>query len=207
MLAREQAAPGASWLNTATAVRLGAALFVAALTAAAGRFSIPLPFTPVPITLQPVIVLAGAVLLGPRLGVLSQMSFLAAGLLGLPVFAESTLLPPGPLRLLGPTGGYLLSYPLAALVTGAFVSRTTAIGAVRTLMAMSAGLAVIYLIGTSWLAGFLIMASSDAAGDAVAMALTRGLYPFVALDLVKIVVAARLLPRVRQGVGPIDRQF
>ncbi len=97
-------------------------LFVTALTAAAAQVSIPLPFTPVPFTLQPMIVLLGGAALGARLGMASQVLYLLAGLAGLPVFAASTVLPPGMGRLLGPTGGYLLSYPIAAFVAGGWPS-------------------------------------------------------------------------------------
>ncbi len=77
------------------------------LTAIAAQISIPLPFTPVPFTFQPMVVLVGAAALGSRLGMTSQMLYLALGIAGLPVFAASPVLPQGAARLLGPTGGYL----------------------------------------------------------------------------------------------------
>ena len=80
----------------ATPIRLAATVFVAALTAAASQISVPLPFTPVPFTLQPMIVLLGGAVLGPRLGLAAQCLYLAAGLAGLPVFAFSPELPQGP---------------------------------------------------------------------------------------------------------------
>ena len=89
-------------------------VFVTVLTAAAAQISVPLPFTPVPFTFQPMVVLLGAALLGPRLGASSQLLYLAPGIAGLPVFAASPMLPQGGARLLGPTGGYLMAYPLAA---------------------------------------------------------------------------------------------
>ena len=107
----------------ARAIRVASVAFVAALTAAAAQVSIPLPFTPVPFTLQPMIVLMGGAALGRRLGCYSQILYLVAGVAGLPVFAASPLLPPGAARLLGPTGGYLVSYPLAAWVVGALAER------------------------------------------------------------------------------------
>ena len=100
------------------AIRVACVVFVAALTAAAAQISIPLPFTAVPFTFQPMVVLVGGLALGPRLAVASQVLYLAAGMAGLPVFAASTVLPPGVGRLLGPTGGYLMAFPLAAFVTG-----------------------------------------------------------------------------------------
>src|SRR5215217_1655508 len=95
------------------AFKLLAVLMVTALTAAAAQVSIPLPFTPVPFTLQPMVVLVGGAALGARLGMASQVLYLALGMAGFPVFAASAVLPQGMLRLLGPTGGYLMSYPFA----------------------------------------------------------------------------------------------
>ncbi len=100
------------------AEQIGAVLFVTILTAIAAQISIPLPFTPVPFTFQPMVVLLGAAALGPRLGMASQILYLALGFAGLPVFAASPLLPQGAARLLGPTGGYLMAYPFAAFAAG-----------------------------------------------------------------------------------------
>src|SRR5512142_1138604 len=98
-------AGGAASAPLARAIRVASAVFVATLTAAAAQVSIPLPFTPVPFTLQPMIVLLGGAALGRRLGCYSQILYLAAGIVGLPVFASSPLLPQGAARLLGPTAG------------------------------------------------------------------------------------------------------
>src|SRR5918999_2412648 len=101
-------------IQVTRAIRAASVVFIAALTAAAAQISIPLPFTDVPFTFQPMVVLVGGQALGPRLAVASQVLYLAAGISGGPVFAPSATLPPGIGRLLGPTGGYLMSYPLAA---------------------------------------------------------------------------------------------
>ena len=93
--------------RSAAPSHVASVLFVAALTAAAAQISVPLPFTAVPFTFQPMVVLLGGLALGSKLGLASQVLYLAAGIAGLPVFAASLTLPPGPLRLLGPTGGYL----------------------------------------------------------------------------------------------------
>src|SRR6476620_11315612 len=100
-----------------TGIRAASVLLLAALTAAAAQISIPLPFTPVPFTLQPMVGLLGGAALGARLGMAAQVLYLVAGIAGLPVFAASPVLPQGAFRLLGPTGGYLMSYPLAAFLT------------------------------------------------------------------------------------------
>ncbi|MBI2101950.1 biotin transporter BioY [Candidatus Woesearchaeota archaeon] len=91
-----------------------AALF-AALTGAVAWFKIPLPFTPVPITLQTLMVLLSGSMLGPVYGALSMIVYLLLGTIGLPVFAGGSS---GVAALLGPTGGYLFSYPVAAFVIG-----------------------------------------------------------------------------------------
>jgi len=90
------------------------ALF-AALTGAVAWFRIPLPFTPVPITLQTLMVLISGAMLGPYYGALSMIIYLMLGAIGLPVFAGGSS---GVAALLGPTGGYLFSYPVAAFVVG-----------------------------------------------------------------------------------------
>ena len=105
------------------ATRAVAVLFVTAVTAAAAQVSVSIPFTDVPFTMQPMVVLMGGLALGPRLGATAQILYLAAGIAGLPVFAISPVLPMGAGRLLGPTGGYLMSYPLAAFVTGTLAAR------------------------------------------------------------------------------------
>src|SRR5882762_9124912 len=104
-------------------IRRAAAVVLGALVVAgAAQVSIPLPGTPVPMTLQPMAVLLVGGLLGARLGALSMIVYLAMGAAGLPVFTPSPLLLPGIARLFGQTGGYLLAYPVAAYAVGALVS-------------------------------------------------------------------------------------
>jgi biotin transport system substrate-specific component len=186
----------ASRTDTSRALRAAAVLFVATLTAVAAQVSIHLPFTPVPLTLQPMIVLLGGAALGSRLGAVSQILYLAAGIAGLPVFAASAVLPPGPLRLLGPTGGYLLSYPLAAYLTGWLAERGFDRRYVTSVLAMAAGLAVIFACGVTWLAW---LARPAAAGfDA---ALRTGFLAFLPVDIYKILVAAAILPAAWKFMG------
>src|SRR5215203_3324420 len=123
-------------------MRIAAVLFVTALTAAAAQISVPLPFTPVPFTVQPMIVLLGGAALGARLGMSAQVVYLLAGIAGLPVFAASAVLPQGALRLLGPTGGFLWSYPLAAFVAGSLAERGFDRRYLTSVIAMACGLAV-----------------------------------------------------------------
>jgi len=175
----------------ATGIRAAAVLFVTALTAAGAQVSVPLPFTPVPLTLQPMIVLLGAAALGARLGMLSQVLYLAAGIAGLPVFAASPLLPQGAARLLGPTGGYLISYPLAAFVVGWLAERGFDRRYLTAVLAMTAGLVVLFASGLIWLTFALDPAHP---ARAVGAALRTGLYPFILADLGKVLIAAGALP-------------
>ena len=175
-------------------LRASAVLFVTVLTALGAQFSVPLPFTPVPFTLQPMIVLLGGAALGARLGATAQAIYLLVGLAGLPVFATSPVLPQGAARLIGPTAGFLLSYPLAAFVAGWLAERRYDRKYLTSLLAMAAGLAVVFAGGLSWLAyGPTALGLSGA----VATALT----PFLAADLVKLCLAAGVLPTVWRMVG------
>jgi biotin transport system substrate-specific component len=178
------------------AIKVAAVLLVTALTALAAQISVPLPFTPVPFTLQPMVVLLGGAALGPRLGMASQVLYLALGIAGFPVFAASAVLPQGPLRLLGPTGGYLMSYPFAAFVAGALAERGFDRRYITSVIAMAAGLAVVFTFGVLWLAWF---AQPVQAG--LASALRTGLYPFLPADIIKICIAAAIMPGVWALIG------
>jgi len=171
-----------STLSRATAV-----VFVTLLTIVAAQVSIPLPFTPVPFTLQPMIVLLGAAALGSRLGASSQLLYLALGIAGMPVFAASPALPQGVARLLGPTGGYLMSYPLAAFVAGYLAERGFDRRYLTSVGAMGAGLVIIFSSGVVWLAFGLPHVGLPAA-------VAAGLVPFLPADIVKVFLAAAVLP-------------
>ena len=177
------------------AEQTGAVLFVTVLTAIASQISVPLPFTPVPFTLQPMVVLLGAAALGSRLGMASQVLYLALGIAGLPVFAASQLLPQGAARLLGPTGGYLMSYPFAAFAAGWLAERGFDRRYLTSVAAMACGLAVVFAGGLSWLA----LASQPPRG--LASAFAAGVAPFMVADLMKLLVAAAVMPAVWTVTG------
>jgi biotin transport system substrate-specific component len=177
----------------AGAVRVAAMLFLTALTAAAAQFSVPVPFTAVPFTLQPMVVLLGGLTLGPRLAAGSQILYLLAGVAGLPVFAASATLPPGALRLIGPTGGYLMSYPIAALVVGRLAARGFDRRYVTSVLAMTAGLVIIYACGTVWLA-FFARSAIPTPPVGLQAALASGVYPFVIADVLKLLAGAGIVP-------------
>jgi biotin transport system substrate-specific component len=186
----------AAGADASAAIRVAAVVFIAAATAAAAQISVPLPFTPVPFAMQDMVVLIGGAALGSRLGMSAQLLYLAAGIAGLPVFAASAALPQGALRLLGPTGGYLLSYPVAAYLTGRLAERGLDRRYTTSIVAMIAGLTVIFAFGVSWLAIF-----ARPAGIGFASALSAGLYPFLAGDVLKVFLGAAVLPAVWKIVG------
>jgi biotin transport system substrate-specific component len=146
----------------------------------------------VPFTFQPMVVLLGGALLGPRLGACSQILYLVAGLAGLPVFAASATLPPGAGRLLGPTGGYLMAYPAAACMTGWLAARGFDRRYLTAVLAMMTGLTVIFTAGVTWLAPFV---------GGFGAALRAGLLPFLLADLVKVCLAAAVLPALWRLTG------
>src|SRR5580765_3190197 len=182
-----------------TAEHVGAVLFVTALTAIAAQISIPLPFTPVPFTFQPMVVLLGAAALGPRLGMSSQVLYLALGFAGLPVFAASPMLPQGAARLLGPTGGYLMAYPFAAFAAGWLAQRGFDRRYVTAVLAMLCGLAVVFAGGILW----LTIASKPSIG--LSGALAAGFVPFIVPDLLKLLVAAAVMPALWRITGSASR--
>jgi biotin transport system substrate-specific component len=180
------------------AIRAGGVLFMTALTAAAAQVSFSIPFTQVPFTFGPMAVLMSGLALGPRLGLLSQVLYLAVGVSGAPVFAIS-LLPQGVARLFGPTGGYLMSYPIAALVTGYLAERGFDRRYVTSVLAMLAGLIVIFAGGVLWLGLFARTPSSGPVG--IGAALAGGLYPFVVADILKVLLAAAIMPALWRLIG------
>lgn len=189
-----------SWVATVVLVVL-----MALLTAVAAQVAVPLPFTPVPVTLQVLAVVLSGFLLGARRGAAAQLSYLALGAAGAPVFAGFT---GGFVHLLGPTGGYLISYPLAAALAGlAFpVVAGAAVGAAARWRAAAAavvagllGLVAIYALGASWLA----VVAQLSAGEAWTLAVR----PFLAVDAAKIMLAALVAAGIAPGlrklfVGP-----
>ena len=183
--------------DLALPIRIAATVFVALLTAAAAQVSVPLPFTPVPFTLQPMIVLLTAAVIGPELAMLSQVLYLSAGVLGLPVFAFSPELPQGAARLLGPTGGYLMSYPLAAYTTGWLARRRFDRRYLTSVLAMAAGLAVVFAGGVSWLTIF----APGADARSLDAALAAGFYPFILADVFKLCVAGAVMPAAWRLLG------
>ncbi|MGE3166952.1 MAG: biotin transporter BioY [Planctomycetota bacterium] len=159
------------------AVIAGGSLFLAACA----RVSFPVPFSPVPVTGQTFGVLLLGMLLGGWRAASAVTLYLLEGIAGLPVFAAGA----GPGYLLGPTGGYLLSFVPAAWVTGQLAQRGWDRTHGRTLAAMGLGTAIIFVGGCTWLT---ILTGS------VTTALATGFTPFLSGAVVKIALATALLP-------------
>lgn len=172
------AAAPAAWLRS-----VGIVLMASAFVAACARVALPLYFTPVPLTLQPFAVLLLGLLLAPRLAGASLIAYLGEGALGLPVFAPGAAGAPGLAHLFGPTAGYLLAYPFAALLIS-FLYRRSARGFLSALVSAALGNLLILSIGALWLA-MLTHASAPAV-------LTQAVVPFLPGDALKVVAAASL---------------
>ncbi|PWT83227.1 MAG: biotin transporter BioY [Acidobacteria bacterium] len=149
------------------------------LTALAAQVSIPL--LPVPITGQTFAVLLTGAVLGSRLGATALILYLVEGACGLPFFSGGT---GGLQMLLGPTGGYLVAFPAAAFITGAFAEHGWDRKFITAVAAMAIGSVVILLTGWAWLSQFMPPAVAWHAG------VTR----FIVGDIVKLVAAAAVLP-------------
>jgi len=151
-----------------------------ALIALAAQVRIPLPFSPVPVTGQTFAVLLVAAALG-RLGLWSVIAYLIEGAAGLPVFAGGTF---GVATIVGPTGGYLIGFALAAALVGSAAERGWDRHLATALAAMLLGEVAIYACGLAWLARFPLPVPLVEAG----------LLPFIPGDVVKMVLAALALP-------------
>lgn len=173
----------APWARKAAGV-IGFAL----LTALGAYASVRIPGSAVPVTMQTLVVSLAGVLLGARLGAASQATYLLAGALGAPVFSGGAA---GFAWLLGPTGGFLLSFPLAAAVTGLLTARALERPGMRGALRLAAGI----LLGT-----FVVFAGGWAqltllTGDPVNAARV-GVLPFLAGDVVKVVAATLVARRL-----------
>lgn len=175
------------------------ALGFAGLTGLAAQIRIPLPFTPVPITLQTFAVLLAGVVLGLRTGALSQALYVGIGLAGVPWFQGAGA---GLGHLLGPTGGYLVGFVAAAAVVGWLTGRSSRFRRLPALLVvLGFGNLLIYAVGLPWLYGWVAAVQGSPPG--LLELLTLGLFPFVLGDLVKLGGAAAVARVItpREAVG------
>jgi biotin transport system substrate-specific component len=158
-------------------LRIAAVAVFAAITTLTARITIPLPFTPVPITLQTLAVVLSGLVLGSRNGAWGQLIYLSLIAIGLPLDAKGL----GPAAFVGPTTGYLIGFVPGAFIAGWLAERFSAQRWWGNFLAAIAGMLVIYLVGGSWLAVML---------GSVEKAWLGGIAPFILLDLIKAVIAA-----------------
>lgn len=164
------------------AIVIAASLFIAICA----KISFLVPFTPVPLTLANFGVLAVGLVLGSRKGFAAAMAYLGMGIAGLPVFSGTG--PGGPMQLIGPTGGYLMAYPVVAFLAGLIAERTGRKFGWNLLAGTAANL-FLFVCGVSWLVLALHVSFAQAAAF--------GLYPFVFFEGMKIMGAAGLAARFK----------
>ncbi|HLK34848.1 MAG TPA: biotin transporter BioY [Terriglobales bacterium] len=167
-----------------TALVVGPSLFVALCA----HITLPLPFTPVPLTLQNFAVILVGLLLGSRRGFAALALYLAEGAMGLPFFNPTG--PGGIAQLLGPTGGYLIAYPVVAFVAG-WLWEHGRTGFTRALLASVAAEIVLFAAGVSWL---MLIAHVP-----FAQAAAFGLYPFLFAEIIKVMAASGAATRIRRS--------
>lgn len=158
---------------------------MAAIISVLGPLSVPLPFTPVPVSFAILAVYLTTYLLGAKTGTLSVIIYILIGLAGLPVFSGFT---GGAAKLVGPTGGYIIGFIFIALIGGFFADKFGG-KFVMSLVGMVLGTAVCYLFGSLWLAYQM--------GLTLKQALIGGVVPYIAFDCVKMVFAVLLGKQVK----------
>jgi biotin transport system substrate-specific component len=175
------------------AIVISASLFVALCA----RVTVPLPFTPVPLTLQNFGVISVGLLLGSRRGFAALVLYLMEGALGLPVFSPA-ILGSGIAHLLGPTGGFLMAYPLVAFVAGWIYENASKRISPRFASAAISALAaevVLFAGGLSWLAVIT---------HSIPLAFKYGLYWFIFAEVIKVLMAAGVAARWSRWQAPQD---
>jgi len=167
--------------SPATAWWISASLIVgfALLTAVAAKIAVPIPGSPVPVTLQTLVVLLAGMVLGSKRGALSQITLIGMGLVGLPVFSTPL---PGTLVLMGPTGGYILGFAFAAFASGLLFERMALKSVWAKFIALFATSFFILVPGVIWLSVFT--------GGNFSTAIMAGLVPFLWGDVVKCAAVA-----------------
>jgi biotin transport system substrate-specific component len=160
-----------------------------ALMAVCAHISLPLLFSPVPLTLQTFGVLFIALTLGPKRGAAAMALYLMEGASGLPVFSPAGT--GGIAQLMGPTGGFLMSYPLAAFVIGKLFETKKSVGMAQ--IASLAGVLVFLSAGVAWL-----MVVTHAS---LSQALTMAVLPFIPGEVIKVVAASYAAPRTRNWLS------
>lgn len=173
-------------INTKTLTTIG---IMTAIICILGPLSIPLPFSPVPISLTNLAIYFTVYVLGMKKGTISYLIYMLIGLIGLPVFSAFSS---GPAKLFGPTGGYIIGFIFIALITGFFIDKWPN-NYVLCFIGMFLGTAICYTLGTVWLA--------YQAHLSFAAALGAGVIPFIPGDIIKIVIALIGGPQIRKRLN------
>lgn len=159
---------------------------IAVMTAVICVFSpISIPIGPVPISLATLVIFLTIYILGMKLTFISALLYLLIGLIGVPVFSGYSA---GPVKLLGPTGGYLIGYIPMTIIAGIIIDKYF-MNRIISAAGMILATAVLYAIGTTWL--------SFSASMSFTAALMAGMVPFIPLDIIKIAIAAIAGPLIR----------
>lgn len=178
-------------MRSQKSIQMAETALMSAVLCVISPFTIPLPGSPVPLSLATFAVYLAAALLGAKKGALSVLIYLLLGMVGLPVFSCFS---GGPGVLLGPTGGYLMGYVFCALVTGLLLGR-----GVNNLLAMGLGTLACYSLGTVW---FMIVMKGT---YTLVQAFFVCVVPYLIFDAVKIFVAAAVIVPIRKIVRRIEQ--
>ena len=170
------------------AALLGSALLIASAKA-------QIPFWPVPMTLQTLVVVLLGVVMGPRLGLATVVLYLLEGAAGLPVFAGTPERGIGLVYMAGPTGGYLVGFAAAAWLAGVAAERGWTATPLTRGLTIAAGFAVIYALGAAWLSTLIGLPA----------ALKAGIVPFLLGDAIKLALGVALLEAVARTRRLLDR--
>lgn len=179
-----------SWAQKSVVKNSALVLGLTVFTAMCAQVAIPLPFTPVPLTLQTFAVLAGAAALGAERAVIAQVLYVVLAVAGFPVLAGAAS---GPDAVVGATGGYIFGFVVASFVVGRIAERGATKRVRSTVLAYIAGTAVVYALGVSWLSFATHMSLSDA--------LVAGMTPFLIGDAIKACAAGISLPTLWKLTG------
>lgn len=156
------------------------------LTALSAFVRIPLPFTPIPLTLQTMVVLLLGAALGKKYGAITQASYVLIGILGAPIFTGASF---GLMHLAGPTGGYLIGFIAATYLVGKLIPKANPVSYIQILGAMLVGSIVILLLGTIQLSILMHLSWNQA--------FIAGFLPFIPGDVVKSIIAAGIYYRIQ----------
>ena len=183
-----------SWAEKSVVKNVTLVLGLTLFTALCAQVSVPLPFTPVPLTLQTFAVLAGAAALGAERSVIAQVIYVVLAVAGAPVLAGGAS---GMSSITGPTGGYIVGFVAASYVVGRIAERGATRQVVATVSSYVAGTAVIYVLGVSWLSYATHMSVRDA--------IVAGMIPFLIGDALKALAAGAALPSAWKLTGSASK--